>query len=82
MSDEVFKVHRAHKIQDWLEQQCTEMIETRITEHFGVDSTDVLTEEQIKEVITEWENTEDSYISMSLRNCINTWENENDTFLI
>ena len=33
MTDEVFKVHRAHKIQDWLEQQCTEMIETRITEH-------------------------------------------------
>ena len=81
MSDEVFKVHRAHKIQDWLEQQCTEMIETRITEHFGVDSTDNLTEEQIKEVITEWENTDDSYISMSLRNCINTWENENYTFL-
>lgn len=47
MSDEPFKVYKAHKLMDWIENEVTEWAYNQVTEHFGVDSPEELSREQI-----------------------------------
>ena len=62
MSDEPFKVYKAHKLMDWIENEVTEWAYNQVTEHFGVDSPEELSREQIEEVIAEMENFDDCVI--------------------
>ena len=81
MSDEPFKVYKAHKLMDWIENEVTEWAYNQVTEHFGVDSPEELSREQIEEVIAEME-TFDDWTYTGLRNVVSVWENENDEYLI
>lgn len=80
-------VHRPHKMLDWLENEVTEWAFGIVQEHFGVEDPTELSEEQIQEVIAEWEkllepNMGYDWLAMGFRNVIGSWENENDTYLI
>ena len=81
MSEEKFKVYKAHKLMDWIENEVTEWAFERVTEHFGVDEVETLTQEQIEEVIEEME-TFDDWCYTGLRNVVSMWENENDEYLV
>ena len=80
MSDEKFKVYKAHKLMDWIENEVTEWALNQVTEHFG-DDVENLTQEQIEEVIEEMDNFDD-WTYTGLRNIVSIWENENDEYLI
>ncbi len=81
MSDESFKVYKAHKLIDRIENEVTEWAYNQVTEHFDVDAPEELSREQIEEVIEEME-TFDDWCYTGLRNVVNVWENENDEYLI
>lgn len=85
MSDK-FTVHKPHKMLDWLENEVTEWAYGLVQEHFGVDSPDELSREQIDEVVEQWDElTEYSggdWLALGMRNVISVWENENDEYLI
>lgn len=80
-------VHRPHKMLDWLEGEVTEWAFGIVQEHFGVEDPTELSEEQIQEVIAEWErllepNMGYDFLAMGFRNVIGSWENENDEYLV
>lgn len=81
MSDEPFKVYKAHKLMDWIENEVTEWAYNQVTEHFGVEEPDELSREQIEEVIAEMNNFDD-WCYTGLRNVVSIWENEHDEYLI
>lgn len=80
MSDK-FKVHKPHKLMDWIEQEVTEWALDLVTEWFNVENAEDLTREQIDEIIEEMDNFDD-WIYTGLRNIVGIWENENDEYLI
>lgn len=84
MSDEKFKVYKAHKMLDWIEGEVTEWAYNHIQEHFGVDCPSELTREQLDEVISEWEELSeyDGMLGLGFRNAISVWENEHDEYII
>jgi len=84
MNEEKFKVYKAHKMLDWIENEVTEWAYGLVTYHFGVDSPEELTREQIDEVIEQWEELVeyDGMLGLGFRNVINTWENENEEYII
>lgn len=84
MSEEKFKIYRAHKMLDWIENHVTEWANDLIAEHFGVEEVEELSREQIDEVIDQWEEMcdYDGMLALGLRNCINCWENEHEEYLI
>jgi len=84
MNEEKFKVYKAHKMLDWIEDEVTEWAYGLVTEHFGVDSPEELTREQIDEVIEQWEELVeyDGMLGLGFRNVINIWENENEEYII
>lgn len=80
-------VHRPHKMLDWLEGEVTDWAFGIVQEHFGVEDPTELSEEQIQEVIAEWERLLESnmgydFLAMGFRNVVGSWENENDIYLI
>lgn len=83
---EPFKVYKAHKMLDWLENEVTEWAYGLIQEHFGVECPSELSREQLDEVISEWEELSDyaggEWLALGMRNAINVWENENEEYLI
>ena len=82
--NEPFKVHKAHKMLDWLESQVTEWANDLVVEHFGVESVEELSREQLDEVITQWEELSDydGTLALGFRNVIGIWENEHDEYII
>ena len=86
MSEEPFKVYKAHKMLDWIEGHVTEWAYELIQEHFGVDCPSELSREQLDEVISEWEELSEyaggDWLALGMRNAINAWENENDEYII
>jgi len=78
-----FKIYKAHKMLDWIENYVTEWAEELIQNHFGVEIIE-LTQEQIYEVIDEWEEMMDynQTLALGIRNCINMWENEHEEYLV
>jgi len=83
---EAFEIHRPGKMIDYLEGQVTEWAFGLIEEHFGVDSPDELTRDQIDEVVDQWNELLESsgfdFLALGLRNAISQWENEHDDYLI
>jgi hypothetical protein len=86
MSEEKFKVHRAHKMLDWIENEVTDWAHGLVTEHFGVECPSELNKEQIEEVIEEYEELSDyaggDWLAIGMRNVVSIWENENDVYLL
>lgn len=80
---EPFKVYKAHKMQDWIENQVTEWATELVTNHFDCE-VEELTREQLDEVIDQYDELYeyDPVIAMGFRNVINTWENENDEYIL
>lgn len=83
---ESFEINRPGKMLDYLEGQVTEWAFGLIEEHFGVDSPDELTRDQIDEVIAQWNELLESsgldFLALGLRNAISQWENEHDDYII
>ena len=52
-----------------------------IEDHFQAEIKE-LTIQQIEEVVKEYENCDDQYIAMALRNSISQWENDNDQYVL
>lgn len=80
-------VHRPHKMLDWLEGEVTDWAFGIVQEHFEIEDPTELSEEQIQEVIAEWERLLESnmgydFLAMGFRNVISSWENENDEYLV
>ncbi len=75
-----YKLHKTHKLNDWLEQQATEWVQSSILDYFNVDNIFELTQQQIQEVVEEWETFLDqphqNFVTMALRNNISDWESE------
>ena len=71
-----FKVHRAGKMMDWLENSMTEWAEQLVTEHFGKDIEE-LTEEEIAEVSDEMSELElySEVLTWGFRNLIDRYDN-------
>lgn len=83
---EPFKVYKAHKMLDWLENEVTEWAYGLIQEHFGVECPSELSREQLDEVISEWEELSDyaggEWLALGMRNAISVWENEKEEYII
>ena len=83
---EAFEINRPGKMLDYLEEQVTEWAFGLIEEHFGVDSPDELSRDQIDEVVDQWSEMLDmsggDWLAMGLRNAISQWENEHDDYII
>jgi len=45
-----FEWHRTHKILDWVEREMTECVEEYVTEYYGIESVEELTDEQLAEL--------------------------------
>ena len=82
MTTEPFKVYKAHKMADWIENHVTEWASILVTEHFDCD-VEELTREQIQEVADQYDELYDydPTIALGFRNVINSWENENEEYL-
>ena len=78
-----FKIYKAHKMLEWIENNVTEWAEELIENHFDVEIIE-LTQEQIYEVIDEWEEmmNYDQTLALGIRNCISIWENEHEEYLV
>lgn len=86
MSEEKFKVHRPHKMLDWLENEVTDWAYGLVTEHFDVECPSDLNKSQIEEVIEQYEEmseyTGGDWLALGMRNVISNWENEHDEYLV
>ena len=74
-----FEWPRIHKWEDNIESQVTDAVEEQVTEQYGVDSIEDLTEEQIDQVMS-WRDehvSEYSPMYIGFTNVYNTWENVN-----
>jgi len=74
-----FEWHRIHKWEENIESQVTDAVEEQVTEQYGVDSIEDLTEEQIDQVMS-WRDehvSEYSPMYIGFTNVYNTWENVN-----
>ena len=83
---EAFEINRPGKMIDYIEGQVTDWAFGLIQEHFGVESPDELSREQLDEVITQWNEMLElggaDFLAMGLRNAISQWENEHDDYII
>lgn len=71
-----FEWNRIHKWEENHERDITESVEEYICEHYGVESTEELTQEQIEEV-DAWrgENLHEyNIMQIGFSNVINNWE--------
>jgi len=75
-----FDVPKLHKWADNIEHTLTEWAMDAVQEHYGVDDTDDLTEEQWQELRDWVDNMYDTsydWILIGFNNILNAWENEN-----
>jgi hypothetical protein len=75
-----FDVPKLHKWADNIEHTLTEWAMDAVQEHYGVDDTDDLTEEQWQELRDWVDNKHDTpydWIMIGFNNILNAWENEN-----
>ena len=88
MSEEVevgFRVHRAHKMMDWVENEVTEWAEGIAFEHYGVEEVTELSRDQIEEVASEADRLDEDYgdiISLGFFNIVRWWESETEDYVL
>ena len=74
-----FEWNRIHKWEENHERNITEDVEEYICEHYGVESIETLTQEQIDEVEAyRDELNEYSVMQIGFSNVINNWESEQE----
>lgn len=80
---EPFKVYRAGKMLDWIENAVTEWAEQMVLEHFEATSIEDLTREQIDEVVIQYDEVSDydTTLGVGFRNVISAWESGNDEYI-
>lgn len=75
-----FTVYRPHKMQEWLERECEEWATALVFEYFeDAEEISDLTEEQIQEVMKEYERLDDEYgdmLSFGFAQVLREWEDE------
>lgn len=85
MSKEAFKIHKPHKMLDWIESQVTDWAYDLVNSHYDV-LPEHLSREEIEEVISQYEELVETngydFLALGLRNVISNWENENDEYLL
>jgi predicted lipase len=78
----VFTVYRAQKMQEWLEREVEEWATGLVFEYFeDAEEISDLTEEQIKEVLREYERLDYEYgdtLSFGFAQVIRRWEDETE----
>ena len=81
---EPFNIYKASKMLDYIENELTEWALGLVTEHFGVETIEELSREQLDEVVTEYYDLHewDGTLGMGFRNIIHTWENEHEEYVI
>jgi predicted DNA-binding transcriptional regulator AlpA len=86
MSEEVgFRVHRAHKMMDWIENEVTEWAQAAVFEHYGVEEVTELSRDQIEEVAAEADRLDEDYgdfISLGFFNIVRWWESESEDYVL
>lgn len=86
MSEEVgFRVHRAHKMMDWIENEVTEWAQAAVFEHYGVEEVTELSRDQIEEVAAEADRLDEDYgdfISLGFFNIVRWWESETEDYVL
>jgi len=72
-----FEWHRTHKILEWVENHMTESVEEYVTEYYGLESIEELTEDQLAELYTFRDEELQEYhpLQMGFSNIINHVEN-------
>lgn len=80
---EPFKVYRAGKMLDWIENAVTEWAEQMVLAHFEAASIEDLTRDQIDEVVIQYDEVSDydTTLGVGFRNVISTWESGNDEYI-
>ena len=56
-----FRVHRAHKMMDWIENEVTEWAQGIVFEHYGVEEVTELSRDQVEEVAAEADRLDEDY---------------------
>lgn len=79
-----FKIHKAHKMSESIENQVTEWALELIQNHFGVEGPEELSREQLDEVIEQWAEMlkYDKTLASGLYNCISIWENDREEHIV
>jgi hypothetical protein len=79
-----FKIYKANKMLDYIENQLTDWALGLVTEHFGVETVEELTRDQLNEVIAEYYDLDDwnGTLGMGFRNIIHIWENEHEEYIL
>lgn len=74
-----FEWYKMYKSEEWVEMEVTDRVFDYVTEYYGVDEVSQLTEEQIDEIRTFYdEMNEYSAMCIGFSNLINNWESENE----
>lgn len=81
---EPFKIYKASKMLDYIENQLTEWALDLVTQHFDVETIEELTREQLDEVVAEFYDLDEwnGTLGMGFRNVINIWENDHEEYVI
>ena len=75
-----FQVYKQHKLQDQIENLAYEWAIEDVTEYYGVEEIEELTQEQVDEIFaySESEQCYESYVGMALRTICDQWEMEQE----
>ena len=76
MMKEPFKIYKAHKMLDWIENQVSDWAYELVTEHFEVETPEELTREQLDEVIAAYNDLSeyDGTLANGFYTVIRMWE--------
>ena len=74
-----FEYKKLGKLQDHLEAEATDWIESYIKDLYGVNDSVELTKEQISEIDKTAEDEKlDNYVGLALRNIVQAWYDHNE----
>ena len=68
-----FEVNRLGKYEDWVDQQISDTVYELITEFYGVDDPNELSEEQIQSVQQWCEQNDPFYLGPRFREVVEDW---------
>lgn len=82
---EKFRLEKIHKLEDYFEQEVTQMMDLAVCEHFNVKNVALLSRDQIEDVndyCAEIEEQDRCYglLAFGLKQVIYAWEAENEVF--
>lgn len=72
-----FEVVRLHKYEEWIDQQICDTVYELITDFYGVDDPNTLSEEQINSIKDWVEENDPMYLGPRFNEVIDDWYYEN-----